>query len=132
MNIENYYPAEMLILLALIVTFLQSGMDKIVDWNGNLSWLKGHFKGTLLQNIVPIALGIILVVEVAAALVMTFGAYGLLTSGTKQIALLGLIIGALALIMLLFGQRIAKDYDGARTIVIYLILNVVGVYLLAS
>lgn len=132
MNIENYYPAEMLILIALIVTFLQSGIDKIVDWKGNLSWLKEHFNGTLLQNLVPLALGTILIVEVAAAVVMVFGAYGLIANGSKQIALLGLTIGAAALIMLLFGQRIAKDYDGARTIVIYLILNVVGVYMLAG
>ena len=132
MNFEINYPAELIILIALIVTFFQSGIDKIVDWKGNLSWLKEHFSGTLLQHMVPLALGTILLVEVAAALVMLFGAYGLITNGSKQLALLGLVLGAAALIMLLFGQRIAKDYDGARTIVIYLILNVVGVYLLAG
>jgi hypothetical protein len=30
--------------------------------------------------------------------------------------------------LLLFGQRLAKDYDGARTIVIYFIPAVMAVY----
>jgi hypothetical protein len=33
--------------------------------------------------------------------------------------------------MLLFGQRLAKDYDGARTIVIYFIPAVMAVLLLS-
>jgi len=33
-------------------------------------------------------------------------------------------------LLLLFGQRLAKDYDGARTIVIYFIVAVGAVYLL--
>ena len=28
----------LLLLLFMIVTFLQSGMDKLLDWKGNLSW----------------------------------------------------------------------------------------------
>jgi hypothetical protein len=32
--------------------------------------------------------------------------------------------------MLLFGQRVAKDYDGARTIVIYLVPAVLLVFFL--
>ncbi len=35
-----------LILLLLAVTFLQSGIDKITDWNGNITWLKEHFAKT--------------------------------------------------------------------------------------
>jgi lipopolysaccharide export LptBFGC system permease protein LptF len=31
-----------------------------------------------------------------------------------------------SLLLLLFGQRLAKDYDGARTIVIYFIPAVIG------
>jgi len=34
------------------------------------------------------------------------------------------------LLMLLFGQRVAKDYDGARTIAIYFIPAVILVFLL--
>ena len=43
------------------------------------------------------------------------------------IGLLGLIIGSIALLVLLFGQRVSKNYDGAKTIAIYFILAMVGI-----
>ncbi|PHN99997.1 DoxX family protein, partial [Rhodobacteraceae bacterium 4F10] len=50
---------EILILLFLIVTFLQSGIDKVTDWKGNLSFIKGHFKDSPLKNSVPLLLAVI-------------------------------------------------------------------------
>mgnify|MGYP000586416037 CR=1 FL=1 len=41
----------LLLLAFLAITFLQSGYDKIADWNGNVSWLKGHFSQTFLNYI---------------------------------------------------------------------------------
>ncbi len=40
MELLKNYPTEILILLFLIVTFLQSGVDKITDWKGNLIFYK--------------------------------------------------------------------------------------------
>ena len=40
----------LLLLAFLAITFLQSGLDKIMDWNGNVSWLKSHFSQTILKN----------------------------------------------------------------------------------
>ena len=45
------------------------------------------------------------------------------------IGLLGLIIGYLALLILLFGQRVSKNYDGAKTIAIYFVLAMIGIAL---
>jgi hypothetical protein len=28
------------------ILFIQSGLDKVFDWAGNLGWLKGHFEKT--------------------------------------------------------------------------------------
>ena len=44
MKVLSENSAELLILVFLIVTFLQSGIDKITDWRGNISFIKGHFK----------------------------------------------------------------------------------------
>ena len=44
---------EIILLVFLSITFLQSGLDKMLDWNGNVSWLKGHFKYTFLGKMVP-------------------------------------------------------------------------------
>ena len=45
------------------------------------------------------------------------------------IGLVGLIVGSLALLVLLFGQRVAKNYEGAKTITIYFILAMIGIVL---
>jgi len=121
-----------LILLFLIITFLQSGIDKIIDWKGNLGWLQGHFMDTPLKGLVPLLLVTILLIEVIAAVLCVVGLYQLIFIGEGAIALYGAILSCIALLMLLFGQRIAKDYDGARTIAIYFIPAIFLVYLLQS
>lgn len=121
-----------LILLFLIITFLQSGIDKIIDWKGNLDWLQGHFMDTPLKGLVPLLLVTILLIEVIAAVLCVVGLYQLIFIGEGAIALYGAILSCIALLMLLFGQRIAKDYDGARTIAIYFIPAIFLVYLLQS
>ena len=126
------YPAEILILLFLIVTFLQSGIDKLLDWKGNVSFIKEHFKNSPLKNRVPLLLGIILILEIIAGFLMLFGVYQLYTSGVKEIALLGVELCAVVLIFLLIGQRLAKDYAGAMSLGVYFIIILWGVYLLNS
>ena len=63
MNILLNHAAEILILLFLTITFLQSGIDKITDWKGNLSFIKGHFENSPLKNTVPLLLGIVFIIQ---------------------------------------------------------------------
>ena len=123
---------EILLLMFLVIIFTQSGLDKIMDWNGNLSWLKGHFAESPLKNMVPLLLGIILIIEMIAGVLCVIGIYQLAVSGESTLALYGAILACIALLMLLFGQRMAKDYDGARTIAIYFIPAIFLVFLLQS
>lgn len=125
------YPAEILILLFLIVTFLQSGIDKLTDWKGNLGFIKGHFQSSPLKNMVPLLLGVILITEIAASILMIYGGYLLIAEGAKEIALYGVELSALTLIFLLIGQRLAKDYAGAMTLAVYFIITITGVTLLS-
>lgn len=122
--------ASILILAFLAITFLQSGYDKIIDWNGNVSWLKGHFEKTFLKNQVPLALLIVLVLEVVAGVLSVAGIIEIFTKGNTIYGYYGSVISCIALLMLLLGQRVAKDYDGARTIAIYFIPTVLGVFLM--
>jgi hypothetical protein len=46
--------------------------------------------------------------------------------GKQRIWFYGAVFSCITLLMLLFGQRLAKDYDGARTI--YFIPAVMAVY----
>ena len=130
MNLFSNYPTEVLILLFLIVTFLQSGIDKLTDWQGNLSFIKGHFKNSPLKNTVPLLLAVILILEIVASLLMIIGVYQLYTSELKEMAILGIELSALSLIFLLIGQRLAKDYAGAMTLAVYFIISIIGLSLL--
>lgn len=132
MKFLSNYPAEVLLLIFLIITFIQSGIDKLLDWNGNISFIKEHFKNSPLKNTVPLLLGIILIVEIVAGILMSIGVYELYTSEAKEIALLGVELSAIALIFLLIGQRLAKDYAGAMSLGVYFIITVGGVFLLNS
>lgn len=132
MKAFTYNPAELLILIFLIVTFLQSGMDKIFDWKGNLNFIKDHFKNSPLKNMVPLLLFIILIMELAASVLMIVGVYNLIIHDSVTLALYGAELSALSLIFLLVGQRLAKDYAGAMTLAVYFIIASFGVFLLSS
>lgn len=121
---------EVFLLLFLIITFIQSGVDKLVDWKGNLSWLKAHFSKSLLKNSVPLMLRILILLEMVSGLLCIIGIYGILFLESKQFAFYGAGLSSITLLALLFGQRMAKDYDGARTIVIYFIPTSFLVFLL--
>ena len=128
--LPNQIYAVSIILLFLAITFLQSGYDKIADWKGNVEWLKGHFAQTFIKNQVPAALGLILIIEIIAGAFSVIGALQIvITQGQRSdFGLYGGILSCITLLLLLFGQRIAKDYDGARTIVIYFIPAILAVY----
>lgn len=124
------HSSEILILIFLVITFLQSGIDKITDWSGNLTWLKGHFKETPLKGIVPFMLSLVLLAEVIAGILCVIGVYQIIAYQKTEMALWGAIVSCITLLMLLFGQRMAKDYEGARTIVVYFIPAAFLVFLL--
>ena len=126
------HPIEILILLFLIVTFLQSGIDKITDWKGNVTFISDHFKNSPLKNMVPLLLAIIVITEIVASLFMFYGFYGIVTSGTKEFALYGVVLASLTLIFLLIGQRLAKDYAGAMSLAVYFIVTILGLIVLTK
>ncbi len=120
--------ASILILVFLAITFLQSGYDKIFHWKDNVSWLTEHFSKTPLRNQVPLALLNVLILELISGILCVVGSIEIAVNSGRVYALYGAIFSCITFIMLLFGQRIAKDYDGARTIVLYFIPAVMAVY----
>jgi uncharacterized membrane protein YphA (DoxX/SURF4 family) len=120
--------ASILILAFLAISFIQSGYDKLFYWKDNVDWLKGHFAKTVLKNHVPLALMNILILELISGILCVVGAIQLLVNNGRLFGFYGAIFSCITLLMLLFGQRLAKDYDGARTIVIYFIPAVIAVY----
>lgn len=129
-NIPTYIP-EILVLLFTIITFLQSGLDKILDWKGNVGWLREHFSKTFLGGMVPLLVGTIMIAEVVTGLMAIGGIYALWVHADPTPAFWALVLAAVTLLMLLFGQRIAKDYAGAFTIVGYFIVVIFGLFLIS-
>jgi uncharacterized membrane protein YphA (DoxX/SURF4 family) len=119
--------ASILILVFLAITFLQSGYDKLFHWKDNVDWLKGHFSNTPLKNMVPLALANVLILELISSILCLVGCIELLVNNGRLFCFYGAIFSCITLLMLLFGQRLAKDYDGARTIAIYFIPAVIAV-----
>ena len=115
----------------LSIALLQSGLDKIIDRKGNLEWLSGHFSNSPLRGLVPLLLNVVTVLEIFAGSCTLIGSFVNLVNGNNMLLTAGLLFAALNFLALFFGQRIAKDYEGAAVLVNYFILNVLGLLSLA-
>jgi hypothetical protein len=120
--------ASFLVLVFLGLTFLQSSYDKIFYWKDNVQWLKGHFAESPLKNIVPLVLFLVLILELISTVLCVVGAIELLVNSGRLFGYYGAVFSCITLIMLSLGQRLAKDYEGARSIVIYFIPALMAVY----
>ncbi len=129
-NFQGMWLIQALVSVFLSILFLQSGLDKVIDWKGNLGWLTGHFSKSFLSGMVPVLLGTLTLVEIAAGAVSALGVVEVLLYRTFCLSFAGTVLSALALVMLFFGQRIAKDYGGAGGLVPYFILVVIDLYFL--
>ena len=115
--------------LLVSILFIQSGLDKVFDWKGNVEWLKGHFAKTFLSSMVPLMLAKITVLELATGFLSLAGIIYFLATGSLVLVFYASILGALSVTALFFGQRIAKDYPGAAVLVPYFILLLLMMYL---
>jgi hypothetical protein len=123
--------ASVLVLVFLTITFIMSAHDKLFHWNDNMYWMKPHFEKTILKNFVPQALGVLVFFELIAGISCVVGIIELYINGGRMFGFYGAVFSCISLLMMLFGQRLAKDFDGARTIAIYFVLAVLGVFWLS-
>ena len=110
--------------LFVAILFVQSGLDKVLDWSGNLGFLKDHFSKTVLAGSVPMMLATITVLEIATGLLAAAGIIYLLISGSMSLVFYSAVLGTATLTALFFGQRVAKDYPGAAVLVPYFLVLV--------
>lgn len=115
--------------LLVAILFIQSGLDKVFDWKGNLEWLTGHFSKTFMAGMVPMMLATITVLEITTGFLAAAGLIYFLVSGSLVVIFYAAALGAATLTALFFGQRIAKDYPGAASIVPYFILLLIMMWL---
>ena len=80
--------------LLVSVLFIQSGLDKVFDWKGNLDWLAGHFSKTFLAKMVPMMVATITVTELATGILSAVGILYFLAAGSTIIIFYASIVGA--------------------------------------
>jgi len=118
--------------LFVAVLFIQSGLDKVFDWKGNLGWLTGHFGKTFMAGMVPVLLGTITVTELATGFLSAAGIVYFFATSSLTAIFYASAIGAGSITALFFGQRVAKDYPGAAVLVPYFILMLILMYMTSS
>ena len=126
------YLAQLLVCALLAILFLQSGIDKVVDRRGNLEWLTGHFAKSPLSGMVPALLLILTLLEIAAGALCAVGGVIVATGGDSTIAFYGAALSGVTIVALFFGQRMAKEYPGAASLVPYFLVTLAGIYLLGG
>jgi hypothetical protein len=115
--------------LFVAILFIQSGLDKVFDWKGNLEWLTDHFSKTFVAGSVPMMLAAITVMELATGFLAMAGLAYFLATGSTVLIFSAAALGAATIIALFFGQRIAKDYPGAAVLVPYFLLLLILIFL---
>ena len=116
-----------LVLAFFSIVFIQSGVDKVFDYKGNLSFLNDLLRGFFSRPLITFALISVTILELTSGTMCLIGIFDAIFNLSYFIGKLGLIIGSLALLVLLFGQRVSKNYEGAKTIAVYFILTMLGI-----
>ena len=77
-------------------------------------------------------LGLLTILELAAGGFSAVGCVLIMMKHQSTLAFYGAVLSALSIVALFFGQRMAKDYAGAATLVPYFLLALTALYLLAA
>ena len=118
---------QILIAIFLAIAFPQSGLDKIIDRQGNLEYFDEHFAKSSLRSVTSPALSVLTVMEICGGLLCVFGVLYTLKEKSTIYIFYGLLIIAFTILMLFFGQRVNKDYIGAANLVPYFILTMIAI-----
>lgn len=108
------------------VLFLQSGCDKVFNFDDNLTFLKTHFQKTIFSNQIKFIFIVLTCLELITAFLFCLSLVFLFISGLSHqlinLFLLGVIMANITLCCLFLGQRIAKDYLGAANLTNYFLV----------
>lgn len=130
MTNTSLYAAQILILIYIVITFGYSVIEKLLQWKENIDFYENHFRDTPLKNTIHFLLKIVILLEIITIIICVIGLFNLIVFSNKEFGFYGLILAAITLLGLMFGQRIAKDYAGAMNITVYFILTIIGVFML--
>ena len=120
---------EVLVAAFFMILFLQSGFDKVKGRKGNLDWMRSHFGRSPLSGAVPLLFASLTLLEIAAGTLSAAGIAVLLIRHCDYWIFWADLLSAVTLLSLFLGQRLAKDYAGAQSLVSYFIVALIGIWL---
>ena len=134
MNLDTTSIILGLLSLFFVVTFLQSGIDKVLNRSGNLSWFQSVFESTMLISIITPLFYWIAFQELFLGVWMLVAAYYYFFCECYCCIFTewGFVFCLALLIQLFTGQRIAKDYHGASGIIPYILTALLAIGLFSS
>ena len=100
-----------LILSFFSIVFIQSGLDKVFNKKENLSFLYELLGKVFSKSLILVAFYSITLLELASGFLCLIGVLEIILYGSSALGYWGLIVGAFALLILLFGQRMSQNYD---------------------
>lgn len=116
-------------LLFLAIVFLQSGVDKALNYKRELGWIQQKFsKNTLYAYVGPLFF-LLTATELLAGLLCLSGIISLLFGIEGSWPVAGAWMACAATTMLIFGQRMTRDYTGAATLVPYFLVSMFTLFL---
>ena len=102
--IEPLWFGQLAVMAFFAIAFLQSAFDKLIDSQGNLDFLSGHFAASPLGNMVPLMFWVITALETVTGLCCGVGFILLLTGAGSGLAIAGIELALLSLLCLFFGR----------------------------
>jgi hypothetical protein len=120
--------ARFLVTAFFAIVFVQSALDKLIDRAGNLVYFGDHFEASPVPSwAIPILLSALTALEAAAGGLCVLGLLrGDYVSRGFGVAACGIGVSGAALLCLLLGQRLAKDYAGAAVVAAYFAVALIG------
>ena len=124
LQLSSFFPV-FFIAIFFSILFIQSGFDKIFDFNENLKFLNHHFEKTLFKNHVRFLFIVLTLLEVLTGLIFLIGLIGSILfelAFVMKIFFIALVMANLTICCLFLGQRISKEYVGAANLVGYFLV----------
>jgi len=120
----------LLVIVFLLITFVFSIGEKLLDWKGTVTFYTQHFKGTFIAKMIPLSLVLVILLELITVVLFIMGLFDVFAVTVYTFLSLGLVSCASTLLVLLIGQRFAKDYPGAMSLGVYFLITIVGFMLI--
>ncbi|MDO5607137.1 MAG: hypothetical protein Q4G08_01655 [Capnocytophaga sp.] len=119
-----------LLFVFLSITFGYSAYEKITAFRNSETYYSNYIKNRLLSRNMKLLLSGIIFFEIVISLALAASIIELVWHHFPFAGWVALVCAAVLLIVFMTGQRIARDYEGAKGTAVYFLLCLLGILLI--